>query len=68
MPSLIYVYREEYVRALQAVDAAEQTAPGDLANIRPMTEFLRRMLMMQMASAIDELSAKGAKQRSKTTA
>jgi Fic family protein len=54
MPSLIYENRDEYIVALRAVDKAEATGATDLT---PMTAFLRKMLTIQLANAIDRLSS-----------
>lgn len=59
MPSLIYQYRSDYIKALQAVDAKERETPGAPGNVEPMSIFLRDRLIEQMASAIDESSSKG---------
>lgn len=59
VPSLIYNHREEYIQALQAVDANEKGSPDDPANIEPMTNFLRARLIEQVAAAIDESGSKG---------
>ena len=61
MPSLIYDHRRAYIDALQAVDANEKGSPDNLSNVEPMSNFLREMLIEQMASAIDESSNKGRK-------
>jgi Fic family protein len=53
MPSLIYENRDEYIVALRAVDAAEATGT---TNLTAMTKFLRKMLTMQLANAIDSLA------------
>lgn len=59
VPSLIYNHRQEYIQALQAVDANEKGSPDDPANIAPMTNFLRERLIEQLAAAIDESGSKG---------
>lgn len=53
MPSLIYESRDEYIAALRAVDASVIAANTDLT---AMTDFLRKMLTMQLANAIDRLA------------
>ena len=53
MPTLIYDHRNEYLVALRATDAAEASGNMDLT---AMTEFLRRMLTLQLANAIDSLA------------
>jgi hypothetical protein len=64
MPTLIYDHREEYIRALQAVDESQRAADAQGISehvIQPdfsvMADFLRRMLMKQFASAIDRLAS-----------
>jgi Fic family protein len=54
MPTLIYDNRDEYIVAFRAVDAAEAAGKTDLS---AMSGFLRRMLTMQLACAIDRLSS-----------
>ena len=61
MPSLIYEHRADYIKALRAVDENEKNSPHESANIAPMSDFLREMLIEQMASAIDDSSNKGRK-------
>lgn len=63
MPTLIYDARDEYIRALQAIDESQREADEKstderivLPDFTPMVEFLRRMLMKQFAAAIDKLS------------
>jgi hypothetical protein len=53
MPGIIYERRHEYIRALRLADASERNGNVDF---RPMTDFLRDVLMTQMASLIDRLS------------
>lgn len=62
MPTLIYEARDEYIRALQAVDESQRIAEAQSTTdqtVEPdfsvMVDFLRRMLMKQFASAIDRL-------------
>jgi Fic family protein len=64
MPTLIYDNRDEYIRALQAVDETQRVADAQSTPERVvepdfsvMADFLRRMLMKQFASAIDRLAS-----------
>lgn len=54
MPDLICGRREEYLAALQAVDAAQRAA--DDPDFSAMKNFLQDILTRQLASAIDRLS------------
>ena len=56
MPSQMYEHRDEYINALRAVDACQLAAVGDVADLSAMVAFLRRMLTMQLANAIDRLA------------
>ncbi len=53
VPALIYEHRKQYVSALRAADAAAADSREDFGI---MAEFLKDMVMMQMASAIDRLA------------
>lgn len=55
MPDLIYDRRDEYIKALQAVDASALGAP-DEPDFSAMTLFLREVITTQLASVIDRLS------------
>ncbi len=64
MPTLIYEHRDEYIRALQAVDESQRLADTQSTSeriVQPdfsvMVEFLRQMLMKQFASAIHRLAS-----------
>lgn len=64
MPTLIYEHRDEYIRALQAVDASQEQAEAlrtPECDVQPdfkvMVDFLRQMLMKQFASAIHRLAS-----------
>jgi len=57
MPDLIYPRREEYIAALQAVDAS--ALASDEPDFSAMTLFLRDILTTQLASAIERLSNPG---------
>jgi Fic family protein len=64
MPTLIYEHRDEYIRALQAVDESQRIADTQSTSERivqpdfsAMVEFLRQMLMKQFASAIHRLAS-----------
>jgi Fic family protein len=54
VPALIYKNRDEYVKGLRAADAAEADGREDFS---VMSAFLRKMVMLNMAAAIDRLSA-----------
>jgi Fic family protein len=67
MPTLIYESRDEYISALQAVDATQRLADAKSSDEHPlqpdfsvMADFLRRMLMKQFASAINRLASPSA--------
>ena len=67
MPSLIYQHRDEYIRALQAVDESLRNADGLSSSdqvVQPdfsaMVDFLRQMLTKQFTSAIYRLASPGA--------
>jgi Fic family protein len=55
MPDLIYDRRDEYIRALQAVDAAAKLSPEN-PDFGPMVEFLRQIITTQLAAALNNLS------------
>jgi Fic family protein len=61
LPTLIYDRRVEYVAALQAADASLRRELPDgeepKLDLSVMTAYLRDLVMMQMASAIDDLSS-----------
>jgi len=56
MPSLIYDHREEYIRALRATD---ESVSGEEFDLSVMTDYLKRMLVRQLAHAVDALSSPG---------
>jgi hypothetical protein len=53
MPTWIYRRRHDYVVALRAADAAAREGREDFSE---MVAFLREMLMLQLAAAVDRLS------------
>jgi hypothetical protein len=53
MPGIIDERRHDYIKALRLADASEREGNVDFG---PMTDFLRDVLMTQMASLIDRLS------------
>jgi Fic family protein len=55
MPDLILPRRDEYIRALQQVDAAAIQNP-DAPDFAPMQGFLRDIITTQLASALVHLS------------
>jgi Fic family protein len=55
MPTLIYDERDAYIKALRDVDASV-SADGSF-NIKPMADFLRMMLVKQLAQAVHALSS-----------
>ena len=56
MPSLIYDHRDEYIRALQAVDSSVKDDDEKLA-LDAMRDFLRQMLVRQLATVVDQLAS-----------
>ena len=52
VPALIYQHRHDYVRALRDADAAARDGRSDFSS---MIDFLRDMVMRQLAAAIDRL-------------
>lgn len=56
MPDLIYDRRDEYIRALQAVDALAAQNPG-APDFTPMVEFLTQVITTQLATALANLSS-----------
>lgn len=56
MPTLIYDHRDEYITALRAVDASVSGDAGKPAELDAMSNFLRRMLVRQLASVVDDLA------------
>lgn len=54
MPRLIYDRRNEYIVALRAVD--ETARDGSEPNVTAMRDFLREVLIAQMAHAVDRLA------------
>ncbi len=54
MPTLIYEERQEYIKALRAVDESAKVRPND-PDIRAMSVFLRHVMIRQFASAIDAM-------------
>lgn len=62
MPTFIYEHRDEYLKALAAVDESQRLADAQSTedhliepNFSVMVEFLEKMLMKQLASAIYRL-------------
>jgi Fic family protein len=64
LPTLIYDRRDEYVKALQAADASDRELaseggegqPGEL-DLSMMSDYLRDLVLQQLASAVAKLSA-----------
>lgn len=61
MPDLIYDRRDEYIRALQAVDALATQAP-DSPDFTPMLDFLTEVITTQLATALANLSRRSSGQ------
>lgn len=59
MPTLTYQNRGEYIAALQQLDHTEERPQG--ADLRPMSDFLRKMLVRQLASVVHNLDVPRAK-------
>lgn len=57
MPDIIYDRRDDYIRALQAVDAAAKGNPS-APDFRAMLDFLTDVLTTQLASALAHLSGR----------
>lgn len=55
MPDLIYDRRDDYIKALQSVDASALLTP-DQPDFSTMTMFLRDVVTAQLASVVERLS------------
>jgi Fic family protein len=55
MPAIIYEQRDDYIRALRAVDASDAASTMDLT---PMRDFLEEVLTRQLAVAIAKLAGR----------
>lgn len=62
MPTLVYQYRDEYIGALQKLD--QSAADSQDVDLRPMSDFLRKMLVRQLASVVHDLEVPRARQGS----
>ena len=62
MPTLVYQYRDEYIGALRKLD--QSAADSQDVDLRPMSDFLRKMLVRQLASVVHDLEVPRARQGS----
>lgn len=58
MPDLIYDRRDEYIRALQAVDALALQKPNE-PEFTPMVAFLTEIITTQLEAALASLAGRG---------
>lgn len=45
----------EYIEALRKMDALVKVAAEDVVDVKPMSDFLRKMLVRQLASVVNDL-------------